>query len=67
MARTVLCKLGDKTIDIKEALSLPDGGKGGAFRCVGCGHPVVAHRGGSDGEAHFEHAPGRNNQCRGHG
>ena len=62
MGRMEVCKLGEQKIDIGRALELRDKKGERGFRCVGCGQPVIAHRGGADGEPHFEHAV-RNASC----
>ena len=67
MPRSVHCRLGEDAIGIAEALELrrdARGGQGPPFRCLECGQPVRAHRGGTTGQAaHFEHI-NRNPACR---
>jgi hypothetical protein len=58
MARITDCKYGSGKVGIDEALKLRDKKGERAFRCLSCEQPLVAHRGGSDGESHFEHARG---------
>ncbi len=58
MARMRICKFRGQEIGIEKALEMRAKTGERAFQCLGCGHPVIAHAGGSDNESHFEHAPG---------
>lgn len=66
MPKLTTCALGDRVIDIGEALRIketaPRRRSPADFRCGTCGEPVRPHRAGGHAEAHFEHLE-RNPAC----
>ncbi len=56
MPKATRCFLGSRTLDIDEALAIPEIQVRRKFRCIECGERVRAHKEGTTQQAaHFEH------------